>query len=296
MAVILFCVFAIVEFLLFLRPNIYSYKYNYVKKHANTLNVIIFGNSHMEESLIPDTIGKSIFNFAISGRRIEYDLALAQKFIPQMNHLKYVVVPFDYSSFSNSLSLSNEDMESPMDKTFSCMYYKYMNIKMGKPIWYWSEICSSKLKFMARFLESDSKCRECDSLGFVKLSLNNRLPDWEHRMMITKADKPLIYDKSKMTKISNIYNEIAYLTKQKGAKLILISTPLYKTNREIMDLSIMNKMKVFANELNEKYKNVEYFDYTFDTDFKDEDFFDSSHLSEFGAKKMSLKLKKGLKL
>ena len=54
-----------IEFLLFLRPNEYSYKRAYVEEHIGDIRYLLLGNSHIVHSLKPDILGDGVFNMAI---------------------------------------------------------------------------------------------------------------------------------------------------------------------------------------------------------------------------------------
>jgi hypothetical protein len=283
----------IIEFLLYLRPNTYSYKHDYLEEHVDDIQVLILGNSHIEEAIIPSELGKGVFNSAIAGRRLRYDIELGKMYIPKMSHLKYVLMPLDYTAFSFGRMGSPDDkgIPSPMDRTYQCMYYKYMNIRLDG-IQYWSEIMNSKIKFMARFFESDSVSRGCDSLGFVSMKYSNRTSDWKTRTVPDSINTNISPDKKLQESLYENYAVLASLCKEKGVRLVLISTPMYETYREAMNPEVRKEMVSFTQKLKTEFGVVDYYDFTDDVDFKDEDFLDASHLTHAGALKLSAKLRK----
>ena len=72
-----------------------------------------------------------------------------------------------------------------------------------------------------------------------------------------------------------------------GAKLVLIFTPLYKTYNNSTNPVVIREMESFVANLKQKNPNVEYYDYSTDERFIDEDFYDASHLTDIGANKFS---------
>ena len=54
-----------------------------------------------------------------------------------------------------------------------------------------------------------------------------------------------------------------------------------------MKKEVNEEMLSFVHRLQKKYPIIEYYDYCYDNRFVDEDFMDSSHLSEIGANKFS---------
>ena len=278
-----------IEFLLFLRPNKYSYKRAYVEEHINDINCLLLGNSHINRALKPDILGHGVFNMAISGKYIVYDIELAKRYVPQMNQLKVLVVPLDYFIFYFGREKDNpKDKKKPSDRqgTYKCMYYKYMGIRVDG-FWYWSELLNSKLDYMSRFLKNDKKARGCDSLGYVKMSLSKRKDNWENWYLPKIVDTTLDANREKQARLFTRYCTLAELAKNQGAKLILLSTPKYKTYNNSTNPIVIKEMESFAANLKQKYPNVEYYDYSADERFVDEDFFDSSHLNDIGANKFS---------
>ena len=97
--VLMLLMFTIIEVGLLYRPNVYSYKRQYVENHLNDIRVLLLGSSHVEEGVNPALLGEGAFNMAISARLNEYDAAIAEKYVPQMPNLKAVVMHMDYSTF-----------------------------------------------------------------------------------------------------------------------------------------------------------------------------------------------------
>lgn len=281
------------EFIMLLVPNRYSYKYKYVKEHLDDIEFLFLGNCHIEDAVNPKYIGKGAFNTAISGREIIYDVELAKRFVSQMQNLKAVLIQLDYRDFGFGREQANPrdyKIHGGHESTFKCMYTKYMDMRVDG-MWYWSEILNSDLNYKYRIWLSKEDQIECDSLGFVCLKETNKNKVWEY------WDLPRIYDVSKEIskgKYDTLYNQyatIAQLTCTKGVKLILLSTPMYRTYLEDMVPKVREEMRTFVGKLEHKYPNVEYYDFMDDTRFLPIDFYDASHLSESGSKKFSLIIK-----
>ena len=52
-------VFMGIELSLLFLPNTYSYKRDYLEKHINEIEVLLLGNSYIEESVRPDIVGNN---------------------------------------------------------------------------------------------------------------------------------------------------------------------------------------------------------------------------------------------
>ena len=270
-------------------PNRYSYKYNYVEQHADDIKVLLLGNCHIEDAINPRILGDSVFNTAISGREIVYDVELAKRFIPYMSNLRTVIIQFDYRSFGFGREKKNPrdyKVHGGFESTFKCMYTKYM--KMDVDGWlYWSEVLNSELNYKQRIWMEPKDAIECDSLGFVLLPDSTKSEVWQY------WDLPKIYDTSipmsqeKYDELYSNYQTIARLVAARKARLLLLTTPMLKTYQEDMVPQVEDEMKAFTARLQKEFSNVDYFDFTRDDHFLPEDFHDASHLSPSGVQKFS---------
>ena len=293
------CVILLVSFIiecsLLFKINRYSYKKEYVEEHINEIECLLLGNSHIEEALRPEIMGNHVFNLAISGKQLVYDIELAKRYVPRMNQLKVVVIPLDYASFYfGREQINNIGVQAPnpngLQSSVKCMYYKYMDIRVDG-FWYWSEILNSKLNYMSKFWMTYDEARECDSLGYIPKYLNERTSDWKYRAL------PYIIDESKPINIEEYHTLYSYytilseLTYKKNVRLVLLGTPMYKTYQDYMSKTINKEIERFVSKLQNEYSNVEYYNYSYDKRFVEDDFSNSSHLNDIGAVKFSKILK-----
>ena len=294
-AVLLLLMTTIIEVGLLYRPNIYSYKRQYMEDHLNDIRVLLLGSSHIEEAVKPELVGEGTFNLAISARMKEYDAALAEMYVPRMDNLEVVVMPIDYTNFFFSREVREPQVGQGIVSlmgTCRCMHTKYMGTRID-PIWYWSEILNSKLNFMSRFWNSDTQVlQECDSLGYVKLDIKDRKEGWEMKARPALFDASLpIHEESYQT-TWDVYDTIAQSTKAKGARFVLVSTPVYETYKERINDTLYDEMLTFVEKLQQKYPHVEFYNFIYSKGFLPEDFNDSSHLTDTGAIKFSKLLAK----
>jgi len=262
-----------------------------MEDHLNDIRVLLLGSSHIEEAVKPELVGEGTFNLAISARLKEYDAALAEIYVPRMKHLEVVVMPVDYTFFFFGRDLA-EPASNPagggvdLISTCRCMHTKYMGTRID-PIWYWSEILNSRLNFMSRFWNNAQKLQECDSLGYVKLDVKDRKNGWEYRARPLMLDPNLPINRTIYQNIWKAYESLAQTTYSHGIRLVLISTPVFETYKERITSIMYNDMLQFIHKLQQKYPNVEYYNYIYANGFTREDFYDSSHLTDTGAVKLS---------
>ena len=279
-----------IEVALLFVPNTYSYKREYLEKHINNINILLMGSSYIEEGVCPEIIGDGCFNIAIAGRDIVFDAEIAKKYFSQMNQLKVVLLPLDYSKFEFGRGYKNPlDTRIELDRmtvTYRCMHYKYMHLYVDE-LWYWSEILNSQLNYISRFWQSRNENVECDSLGYHALMLKNRQDGWEYRAVPPIIDTSKQIDKDAFNRYWPYIEAMADCANKRGVKLVLVNIPKYKTYQNDINNNVIQEMNLLISQLQSKFNNVIYWDFTYNEDFGENDFFDACHLSEEGAKKFS---------
>lgn len=166
------------------------------------------------------------------------------------------------------------------------MQTKYLHVKQYG-FRYWSEILYSGENYMGRLkLNKDSR-DFCDSLGFVKLSVENRAENWKEQRVPGRFDPTKKRDENAFEKFVQGHETLAELCKEQGAELVLVSAPVYRTYQEAISDVIVQEMRDLADSLNSKYHNIEYYNFLFAEGFEDDDFKDAGHLTEIGAIKFS---------
>ena len=289
-AILVFMMSAVIEIGLLYRPNIYSYKKQYVEDHLNDIKVLLLGSSHIEEAVKPELVGKGTFNLAISARLKEYDAALAEMFVPRMDSLQVVLMPIDYTNFFFCREIPDRPQGPEavnLVGTCKCMHTKYMGVHID-PVWYWSEILNSKLNFMSRFWNSNVQVlQECDSLGYVKLDVSERKTGWELRARPALLDSTLSINEESYQSLWQVYDTIARITRDKGVRFLIVTSPVYETYKERINDTMYSDMMQFVDKLRSKYPHVEFYNFIYTEGFLPEDFNDSSHLSDSGADKFS---------
>ena len=83
------------------------------------------------------------------------------------------------------------------------------------------------------------------------------------------------------------YRTLAEIARTQGARLVLLITPMYETYIQSMNPTVVEEMNRFVTQLEHDFSNVEFYDYSSDKRFIDDDFYDASHLTSIGATKFS---------
>lgn len=270
-------------------PNRYSFKYNYIDKHKNEIEILLLGNCLIEDGLIPQTLGPHTFNAAISGREKIYDAELAKQFVAKMPNLKTLVLSVEYRDFAfgrGKVNPRDHKKHGGLKSTIKCMHYKYMNIHVD-PFWYWSEFLNSELNYKERIHMTYQQQIETDTLGFVKLLDSNKIPEWEYWDLPGIYDTSLPIDSDMYKGLYQSYHTIAQICSEHHVRLMLLTLPVHKTFQEDMNPLVEKEMEDFVAKIQLKYPEVEYYNFFRDERFVPQDFHDALHLSESGSRKFS---------
>jgi hypothetical protein len=275
----------IMEVLLRRIPNDYSYKKNYLDQHSNEIQTLFLGSSHAYYAINPDYMHSNSFNASHIAQSLDYDIEIFKKYEKQMDKLKYVVIPIDYSSLYNRLETGGENWRI---KNYNIYYdlNRSLNCKDN------FEILNGKLlknsKRIVKFYWCDISNISCNTLGWGKRNciINKDL------MATGKvaAQRHSLKNKSFFNENVAIVNEIIFLAKVKKAKVIFYTSPAYKTYVSQLNKEQLKKTYATIKKIANSNNNVSYFDFLYDPSFVKEDFCDADHLNEIGTEKFSKKM------
>lgn len=284
------CILAIlIEVMLRITPNDYSYKKEYLDKHASELEVLILGNSHMFYGLNPEYFSYRTFNASHISQSLDYDFGILKKYQNDFTNLKALVLPISYFSLFWSLENGNESWRKKN-------YTIYYEIDISESITDYSEVLSNGLGINIRRLllhyVLGHPAVSCNHLGWGNSfkSKNSRnleesgiIASKRHTIVDRLSYKNKEIFKDNMKKLSSIMR----WCEAKQIKLILITPPAYISYRQGLNQEQLSEtMKAIESFCNDK-SNCYHKNYLTDKVFVAGDYYDSDHLSEIGAKKLS---------
>ncbi|GEP52516.1 hypothetical protein FNO01nite_31880 [Flavobacterium noncentrifugens] len=279
-------IFAGVAFEILLRriPNDYSYKSNFLDKNAKKIEVLFLGNSHVYYGIDPKFIESKSFNASNISQPLDYDLKILEKYQNDWKHLKYVVVPVDYFSLFTRLE---SGIEAWRVKNYDLYFGMYSNCDPAN----YFEIVANQTKYNLErlrkyYLHGESDLR-IDSLGWGTANHSQNSQDLIESGMVSAKRHRSSSEKRFLKGQINVLQKMADFCKERNIKLILFSSPAYKTYVENLDINQMNKNKQILNTFAASDKTVQYYDLLTDCRFDSVDFYDADHLNEIGAKKLS---------
>lgn len=267
-------------------PNSYSYKYNYVKTHGESIEVIAIGHSQLYDGFMAEAFSQPAFNLANHDQMYQENYYVMKELLPYLPKLKMVIMPIGYIDVV-------EEEEEWRFNNIACFYHEYMHVNYDNHLPLKDRYeCFSPHRAYEKLISyyvnhQDIVC--CDSLGrentrYLKdrkepLGANNHhfLNDYTRK----RCNQYFIRG------YSHLINTIEML-QNKGVEVVLVSPPHYwgdfKPNKT--QLSFLDSI---TDELKRKYQ-IKYIDMQFDKDFADRDYYNETHLSELGAEKFTKKL------
>ncbi|MBR1765544.1 MAG: hypothetical protein IJ745_00715 [Bacteroidales bacterium] len=252
--------------------DVYTFKYNYLEKHPDAVKTLLMGHSQIAYGVNPSLIGDSVFNMAISGRVIYFDMELLRHFLPKMHNLQSVVLPMHYT-----FSGFNDFYEFKASFNTCCFhYFKDMHIRHPDYNGFYR-----KSYFSYRFLKSNEPCVE-DEKGFKKITR-------VYTKRGTSTDKT--QRQSRKDEFRTLLCEVARLCHSYGVRLIVVSTPCANDYVAQTRPEGMETLQGVADSIRRLYP-IEYHNYINDESFRNDSLYsDESHLNHIGAEQFSLRLK-----
>lgn len=268
-------------------PNEYSYKREWMDKHASAVKTLILGSSYADWEFNPELIGDSCFNLAIPTRTVKYDCFLLEKYIDQMPDLRQIIwgygyqVPYwdyyyphfyrDMSSYDWILYHYQYDMgihkETPL-LPMACLYVPSFQDLIIRMISGKSDMC--------RF--NGFNPRKLSSKGAN--SLNVRTTTWN--VQGTKEELEAVYGAN----LCYLKRMLA-LCKSRDITFNVVITPVHKNFYVQTTQEQRTTMYQFLYDAKREYPDMNILNFFSDPGFSDNDFQDLNHLSEIGADKIS---------
>lgn len=264
-------------------PNDYRYKNQYLHQNAKNIEVLFLGSSHVFFGIDPQLIGPTAFNAAHVSQTVDIDLKVLQKFESSLINIKYIVVPVDYFTLRARLANGNESWRAKN-------YNLYYNIPVSSSWTDYFEILSTPLNInLTRLMDffSGKEQITCSPSGWGTTFNSASKMDLEKTGKLS-ASAHTIKDSQFLEANINCIKAIVAIARKKGAYVVLLSSPAYKTYTTHLAPVQLNEMFAAVNDICRKDSSVVYLNLLNDTSFVREDFYDSDHLNELGAKKLTL--------
>ncbi len=279
---ILLFILGITEYLLRIIPNDYSYKNSYYKENAKEIKIWNLGSSHAYFGIDPTYFSSTAFNGAHVSQSIKFDYYIFNKYINQMDSLKVLILPISYFTLYSNL-------EYGVEKWRVVNYTSYgiflPNIRSSVRLLSDSKPFNRAIKSLLG--KQDEKY--CTELGMgTQYCYEKRSKDLAAtaEAAVKRHTKNMINQET-LSANQNYLKEICEICHHKNIKVILLTTPTHFSYYSTLNKKQLKITTKLCNELDEKYSNVTYLNWLKNNNFIDEDFYDSDHLNNKGAIKLT---------
>ncbi len=264
-------------------PNDYRNKRAFVRQHGDSLEVLVLGSSEALYGINPLYFHRRSFNMAGIAQTLDLDWEILRRNEPHLQHLKMIVLPVSYFSFNMKLVRTTESQ-------LICKYNIYYDFWKGcNPVWY-SEVFTNtghrSLSKLYYYFSHDSSDVHCNGFGWGANYI------YEHREDLNKTALRAI-------KIHNYHNDvdskelaaaadnIVAFCKRRKIILLLVTPPVSTAYLRVENAQKMAAVRQKIRQMVEACPGASYVNFTGAPAFSDSDFYDSNHLHNLGATKLS---------
>ena len=267
-------------------PNNYTYKNELIKTASDSVEVVIFGDSHTFYGLNPKYFSNSTINMANVSQTIYFDNLLIDTYITKLKSLKFVVIPIEYTTFSQA----DNTQEDYWRKYFyaSQMDLVVPNIKWYDPKQYGLALTQKLGKtgtYIKTFFENKTLVG-CDKKGW-----GNTYTSVVDSLELERLSKLISrkHDDNSMDFSKNIQriNAIIQQCEANDIQVILVNMPVSQPYLSLLNQEEVTAISKISRDLGQKYKHVTHINLLYDKRFSRLDFHDADHLNINGAEKCS---------
>lgn len=273
--------------------NRYTYKRMYMEKKPDEIKTLLLGNSLIENSINPQNLGDSVFDLAISGRWIYYDVKLLERYFPKMTNLNQVIFGMGYAiPFCKSFHFPEEDKEWA-DKKKYCNE-KFMNIRYDRlPYYYWFGFLHGYINMTTLqhdYIFFQGKNLTFDNNGYNRL-VGQQGADWKN---IQNIDPNVISNPhacEQIMEFTDYLKEMAKLCQEHNVRFIVLTPPCHDSYNDNVRQEGLDILYEMIEKVRLEYP-IEYIDYLQDEEFRtDSIYYNCSHLNSIGADLFALRVK-----
>jgi len=285
----IFVVAILMEILLRSTPNDYLFKKQYLDKNSSRIETLILGSSHSFYGLNPEYFSSNTFNASHISQSLNYDFEILKKYKDKFKNLKTIILPISYFTLFGKLEAGSESWRVKN-------YIIYYELNSSKSLVDYSEVLSNRInvnikRIISYYVFGESTI-SCTDLGWVTICNSKNARDLAESGKTASKRHTVDINSDKYQQIfqENIFilESIIQWSNKNNIKIMLFTPPAFETYRQNLN---QEQLKITINTTSDicsKYDNCIYDNLLSDTNFVATDFFDADHLSDIGAKKLSI--------
>ena len=276
--------------------SLYKQKIAGLRNNKDSIAVLILGNSHAAYGVEPSQFSLHTYNLANSGQTLYFDKRLTLSFINQLPQIRFVFISIDY----HSLYSSSQGSRDKWLYYASGLKYKNKNYILEdiSPFLfgYGPKLSVSLLRkaLGEKFKNGKNKMKQGTMIkGYIPFAGKPAIFNIKAYQKRAKATTEAVLKSAEAKEVLEDLEYFIRILKARNITPILFATPTFKQYNLLLDRSIINQNTAAINYLRRKH-NVMYWDYSQDTSFTKEYFFDCDHLNKTGAARFSKMLNERL--
>ncbi|MDJ0646965.1 MAG: hypothetical protein QNJ57_13375 [Flavobacteriaceae bacterium] len=270
-------------------PNNYKYKSSYLDKNASTIETLILGSSHSFRGVDPVYFSSNAFNASHVSQTLDYDIEIINRYQTKFSNLKTIYIPISYFTFWGKLNTSIE--------SWRCrLYYNSYGISKDISTMQRLEISNFKINTSKtfRYILKGEDDKTCSTLGWgatfesknsKNITKSGIIAAKRHTKLIHSEESIKIFESN-----TNLLQNLIVWSASKDIEVVLFTPPAWKSYRENLSKEQLEVTVKTASNFADNHDNCTYLNMLSDISFTLKDFYDADHVSQIGAKKLSLKL------
>lgn len=267
--------------------NDYKFKNSWLSENAKKVKILSLGSSHGFYGISPEEFSLQTFNAGHHAQDLRFDNFIFNKFFPNMDSLRYVILPISYPTPFGQLEYLTKDNKRIVNYV---LYYDCPDFPFS--IKYNFECCSINVEYLLSILKSHTlrSCNEygqlqepnMDTIDFEQFG-KERVKRFSYRQTdLSELELDTIFEKN-VSYVQDIINKCNI----RNVHVILLTIPVYSSYSKNEDEEQWKRTLEFCQQLQNRNNNVSYINMQTDERFSIDDFFDADHLNQFGAAKLS---------
>lgn len=274
-----------IEFMVRSIPNEYSYKSKYIEENIGNIKILALGSSVGRSSVDPSCFTQTTFNAANVSQDLEEDCAIVMKYLDRADGLEVVVIPILPVAYSMR-------MKDGIERWRLRKYHIYMDLAVDYPplseCMEISNLPGCIGQIMKYYRGEDTV--ECFETGMGTDSIvENEDVKLSQAIRISKMHNDG-YNPDNYSKVIPALRSMLSACRDANVDVYVVIAPCYYTYRERILADEMHDCDSISMNLENEFSNMHYINMFGDSTFTTEDFRNSNHLSQAGAKKFSRKL------
>jgi len=272
-------------------PNDYLVKKHFLESDdVSKIQTFILGNSHSYYGVNPEYFSDSAFNAAYISQSLSYDWKVFNRYQDKMLDLKRVFIPVSYLSLYGALEKGKEAWRV---KNY-VLYYKF---NAANSINDHFELLSNNLDINLKrigsyYLKHKTPLTtsrygwgtDYNSQKAKNLYETGKTAAIRH----TRGNLDLPENILSFTENVSALKNIVAVCKKRNIEVILFTPPAFVAYRQHLDSVQMSRTEGIARQIAAENTNCKYLNLLDAPTFIAGDYYDGDHLSEIGAKKLSL--------